>query len=198
MGYALKNDMDLGRARIQLADARLAPAHPRWAHADKYVHHHHHLHCHAGHRGRTVRLQTDRQHLCRHPDRHPHAGRSVRVRLCLCRHRPVDAGGEHDGGRGSFSCRFSGTNFPAQSLPYWLIPISLMLPLTYGSRRRARIPDQDGHAPAHPCRDRHPHPLHVRDAVDRVADLLPGRTAGSGPWERWDSIRIRRKRSRSW
>ena len=27
---------------------------------------------------------------------------------------------------------FSGANFPVQSLPYWLIPISLMLPLTYG------------------------------------------------------------------
>lgn len=26
----------------------------------------------------------------------------------------------------------SGANFPVQSLPYWLIPISLMLPLTYG------------------------------------------------------------------
>jgi ABC-2 type transport system permease protein len=27
---------------------------------------------------------------------------------------------------------FSGTNFPVQSLPTWLIPIALMLPLTYG------------------------------------------------------------------
>ncbi|HLO14899.1 MAG TPA: ABC transporter permease, partial [Anaerolineales bacterium] len=27
---------------------------------------------------------------------------------------------------------FSGTNFPVKSLPTWLIPISLMLPLTYG------------------------------------------------------------------
>ena len=27
---------------------------------------------------------------------------------------------------------FSGSNFPVKSLPYWLIPISLMLPLTYG------------------------------------------------------------------
>ena len=27
---------------------------------------------------------------------------------------------------------FSGANFPVKSLPYWLIPISLMLPLTYG------------------------------------------------------------------
>jgi ABC-2 type transport system permease protein len=26
----------------------------------------------------------------------------------------------------------SGSNFPVKSLPYWLIPISLMLPLTYG------------------------------------------------------------------
>ncbi len=26
----------------------------------------------------------------------------------------------------------SGANFPVKSLPYWLIPISLMLPLTYG------------------------------------------------------------------
>jgi ABC-2 type transport system permease protein len=34
---------------------------------------------------------------------------------------------------GSFLVQgFSGTNFPVQSLPYWLIPISLMLPLTYG------------------------------------------------------------------
>jgi len=27
---------------------------------------------------------------------------------------------------------FSGASFPIQSLPYWLIPVSLMLPLTYG------------------------------------------------------------------
>ena len=27
---------------------------------------------------------------------------------------------------------FSGANFPVKSLPYWLIPISLILPLTYG------------------------------------------------------------------
>ena len=27
---------------------------------------------------------------------------------------------------------FSGTNFPVKSLPTWLIPIALMLPLTYG------------------------------------------------------------------
>jgi ABC-2 type transport system permease protein len=27
---------------------------------------------------------------------------------------------------------FSGTNYPIKSLPYWMIPISLMLPLTYG------------------------------------------------------------------
>ncbi len=27
---------------------------------------------------------------------------------------------------------FSGSNFPVKSLPYWLIPVSLMLPLTYG------------------------------------------------------------------
>jgi ABC-2 type transport system permease protein len=34
---------------------------------------------------------------------------------------------------GSFLVQgFSGTNFPVMSLPYWLIPISLMLPLTYG------------------------------------------------------------------
>jgi ABC-2 type transport system permease protein len=34
---------------------------------------------------------------------------------------------------GSFLVQgFSGTNFPIQSLPDWLIPISLMLPLTYG------------------------------------------------------------------
>jgi ABC-2 type transport system permease protein len=34
---------------------------------------------------------------------------------------------------GSFLVQgFSGTNFPVKSLPYWLIPISLMLPLTYG------------------------------------------------------------------
>lgn len=34
---------------------------------------------------------------------------------------------------GSFLVQgFSGTNFPVQSLPYWLIPVSLMLPLTYG------------------------------------------------------------------
>ncbi len=26
----------------------------------------------------------------------------------------------------------SGTNFPVQSLPYWLIPVAMMLPLTYG------------------------------------------------------------------
>jgi len=26
----------------------------------------------------------------------------------------------------------SGANFPVRSLPYWLIPVSLMLPLTYG------------------------------------------------------------------
>ena len=34
---------------------------------------------------------------------------------------------------GSFLVQgFSGANFPVQSLPSWLIPISLMLPLTYG------------------------------------------------------------------
>ena len=34
---------------------------------------------------------------------------------------------------GSFLVQgFSGTNFPVKSLPYWLIPLSLMLPLTYG------------------------------------------------------------------
>ena len=34
---------------------------------------------------------------------------------------------------GSFLVQgFSGANFPVKSLPYWLIPISLMLPLTYG------------------------------------------------------------------
>ncbi|MFT3892479.1 MAG: ABC transporter permease [Anaerolineales bacterium] len=34
---------------------------------------------------------------------------------------------------GSFLVQgFSGTNFPVKSLPYWLIPVSLMLPLTYG------------------------------------------------------------------
>ena len=34
---------------------------------------------------------------------------------------------------GSFLVQgFSGTNFPVQSLPSWLIPISLALPLTYG------------------------------------------------------------------
>jgi len=27
---------------------------------------------------------------------------------------------------------FSGTNFPVKSLPTWLLPISLLLPLTYG------------------------------------------------------------------
>ncbi|HEX6268817.1 MAG TPA: ABC transporter permease [Anaerolineales bacterium] len=27
---------------------------------------------------------------------------------------------------------FSGTNFPVKSLPYWLIPVAMMLPLTYG------------------------------------------------------------------
>jgi ABC-2 type transport system permease protein len=27
---------------------------------------------------------------------------------------------------------FSGANFPVKSLPYWLIPVSLMLQLTYG------------------------------------------------------------------
>ena len=27
---------------------------------------------------------------------------------------------------------FSGTNFPVKSLPTWLIPIALILPLTYG------------------------------------------------------------------
>ena len=34
---------------------------------------------------------------------------------------------------GSFLVRgFSGTSFPVKSLPYWLIPISLLLPTTYG------------------------------------------------------------------
>jgi len=34
---------------------------------------------------------------------------------------------------GSFLVQgFSGTTFPVKSLPYWLIPVSLMLPLTYG------------------------------------------------------------------
>ena len=34
---------------------------------------------------------------------------------------------------GSFLVQgFSGTIFPVKSLPYWLIPVSLMLPLTYG------------------------------------------------------------------
>lgn len=34
---------------------------------------------------------------------------------------------------GSFLMQgFTGTNFPVQSLPYWLIPVSLMIPLTYG------------------------------------------------------------------
>ncbi|MBK9923928.1 MAG: ABC transporter permease [Anaerolineales bacterium] len=34
---------------------------------------------------------------------------------------------------GSFLIQgFSGTSFPVKSLPYWLIPVSLMLPLTYG------------------------------------------------------------------
>ena len=34
---------------------------------------------------------------------------------------------------GSFLVQgFSGTSFPVKSLPYWLIPVSLMLPLTYG------------------------------------------------------------------
>jgi ABC-2 type transport system permease protein len=34
---------------------------------------------------------------------------------------------------GSFLVRgFSGATFPVKSLPYWLIPISLMLPTTYG------------------------------------------------------------------
>jgi ABC-2 type transport system permease protein len=34
---------------------------------------------------------------------------------------------------GSFLVQgFSGTNYPVKSLPYWLIPISMMLPLTYG------------------------------------------------------------------
>lgn len=34
---------------------------------------------------------------------------------------------------GSFLVQgFSGANFPVKSLPYWLIPVSLMLPLTYG------------------------------------------------------------------
>jgi ABC-2 type transport system permease protein len=34
---------------------------------------------------------------------------------------------------GSFLVQgFSGTSYPVKSLPYWLIPISLMLPLTYG------------------------------------------------------------------
>ena len=34
---------------------------------------------------------------------------------------------------GSFLVQgFTGTTFPVKSLPYWLIPISLMLPLTYG------------------------------------------------------------------
>ncbi|HAV77596.1 MAG TPA: hypothetical protein DCX53_09620 [Anaerolineae bacterium] len=34
---------------------------------------------------------------------------------------------------GSFLVQgFSGTSFPVRSLPYWLIPVSLMLPLTYG------------------------------------------------------------------
>lgn len=27
---------------------------------------------------------------------------------------------------------FSGTNFPVRSLPYWLVPVAMMLPLTYG------------------------------------------------------------------
>lgn len=34
---------------------------------------------------------------------------------------------------GSFLVQgFSGTSFPVRSLPYWLIPVSLMMPLTYG------------------------------------------------------------------
>jgi ABC-2 type transport system permease protein len=34
---------------------------------------------------------------------------------------------------GSFLVQgFSGTTFPVKSLPYWLIPVSLMLPVTYG------------------------------------------------------------------
>jgi ABC-2 type transport system permease protein len=34
---------------------------------------------------------------------------------------------------GSFLVQgFSGTSFPVKSLPYWLIPVALMLPLTYG------------------------------------------------------------------
>jgi len=34
---------------------------------------------------------------------------------------------------GSFLVQgFTGTTFPVRSLPYWLIPVSLMLPLTYG------------------------------------------------------------------
>lgn len=34
---------------------------------------------------------------------------------------------------GSFLVQgFSGTSFPVKSLPYWLIPVSLLLPLTYG------------------------------------------------------------------
>src|SRR3970040_534869 len=34
---------------------------------------------------------------------------------------------------GSFLVQgFTGTSFPVKSLPYWLIPISLMLPVTYG------------------------------------------------------------------
>jgi len=34
---------------------------------------------------------------------------------------------------GSFLVQgFSGTSFPVKSLPYWLIPVSLVLPLTYG------------------------------------------------------------------
>jgi len=34
---------------------------------------------------------------------------------------------------GSFLVQgFSGTSFPVKSLPYWLIPVSLMMPITYG------------------------------------------------------------------
>ena len=54
--------------------------------------------------------------------------------FCLRRPRPADARSEYARGCRQFprAGASPGTNFPVQSLPSLLIPISLMLPLTYG------------------------------------------------------------------
>ena len=65
----------------------------------------------------------------------------------------------------------SGSNFPIQVLPRFLLPLSLAIPLTYGYDAVRGLPAAHAHHPPVAPRDRHPDRIYGVDGAARLPDL---------------------------